>query len=161
MPDPRKLQVFCMTPTATLPRRGSEGAVGYDLSADIWLSNGGSIGSSGSVAIAPGDRLSINTGIAMAIPHGYMGHILPRSGLAKKNGIVVLGGVIDPDYRGELLVMLLNTGSEPLPIKHGDRIAQIVLKRVATPEIDEVFRQDELGETVRGTAGFGSTGMAA
>lgn len=157
MPEPKTLQVFLMTETATLPKRGSEGAVGYDLSAD--LMKGKLAGPTPVVTIFPGDRALISTGLKMAIPDGYYGRVAPRSGLALKKGIVVLGGVVDPDYRGEVFVLLLNTGSERFTIDHGDRIAQLILERVTTPPIARVYSVDDLGDTDRGAGGFGSTGV--
>jgi len=144
------LQVKLLTPTAGTPTRGSDLAVGYDLRADL--------GHGGRFVVPVHQRRRISTGVAMAIPVGYYGQVLPRSGLALKHGIVVMGGVIDPDYRGEVFVMLLNTGNDPFYIEHGDRIAQVVLKAVITPEVVVVL--GDLDETARGDAGFGSTGVA-
>jgi dUTP pyrophosphatase len=100
----------------------------------------------------------VGTGIAVAIPEGQAGLVIPRSGLAARHGISVVNapGLIDSGYRGEVRVLLLNTDrSEPFDIEPGDRIAQLVLVAVETPELLEV---EELDETVRGAGGFGSTG---
>jgi len=145
----QQLLVKLLTPTTQAPSRGSADAVGYDLRADL--------GHGGRYVVPVEQRRTIPTGLAMAIPKGYYGRVAPRSGLAHKHGIVVLGGVIDPDYRGEINVMLLNTGGDPFYIEHGDRIAQIILERVITPEITLV---EELDETERGEGRFGSTGVA-
>jgi dUTP pyrophosphatase len=97
-----------------------------------------------------------STGIAVAIPDGYVGFIKPRSGLAYKHGIDVLGGVIDSGYRGEIGVILLNTDAEAFPINVGGRIAQLVIQPVALVNWAEV---EDLPESERSGAGFGSTGV--
>jgi len=148
------LPVKLLTDTATLPRRGSELAVGYDLSAD--LSAGDWRRSGISLRLPPGKRERVSTGVAVAVPVGYYGRVAPRSGLAYKHGIDVLAGVVDPDYRGEVFVILQNNGEEEFAVRHGDRIAQLILERVETPEVERV---SELPDTARGSAGFGSTGV--
>jgi len=108
--------------------------------------------------VAPGERAEVGTGIALAIPDGHAGLVLPRSGLAARHGIALVNapGLIDPGYRGEVRVLLLNTArDESFEVRPGDRIAQLVLVPVEGPELVE---EQELGETVRGGAGFGSTG---
>jgi dUTP pyrophosphatase len=128
-----------------LPRYATVGAAGMDvLSAE-------------EVALAPGARHAVATGLSVAIPPGYEIQVRPRSGLALKHGISVPNtpGTIDSDYRGELKVILINHGPEPFPIHRGDRIAQLVLAPVTSAEWDEVA---ELDETERGAGGFGSTG---
>ncbi len=108
--------------------------------------------------LAPGERAAIRTGIAVEIPEGQAGLVLPRSGLARRHGISVVNapGLIDAGYRGEVQVLLLNTDrSEPFALAAGDRIAQLVLVSVHTPEVVEV---DELALTERGAGGFGSSG---
>ncbi len=100
----------------------------------------------------------MRTGIAIEIPEGQAGLVLPRSGLADRHGIALVNapGLIDSGYRGELRVLLLNTDAvEPFEVSAGDRIAQLVLVRIESPEIEEV---DELAESERGTGGFGSSG---
>ena len=108
----------------------------------------------------PGERASVGTGIAVAIPEGHAGLVLPRSGLAARHGIALVNapGLIDAGYRGELRVLLLNTDrASAFEIEPGDRIAQLVIARGRAPEFVEA---SELPETVRGTAGFGSTGVS-
>lgn len=107
---------------------------------------------------AAGGRAVVPTGVAVAIPSGYAGFVLPRSGLALRHGVTCLNtpGLIDPLYRGELKVVLVNTDPvEPYEVKRGDRIAQLVVKRVETVEWEVV---DDLDRTQRSTEGFGSTG---
>ncbi|WP_346922717.1 dUTP diphosphatase [Glutamicibacter creatinolyticus] len=110
------------------------------------------------VQLAPGQRALIPTGIALAIPHGYVGLVHPRSGLAAKHGITVLNapGTVDAGYRGEIMVTLLNTDPHAtFEVQRGDRIAQLVIQKVEQAQFTVV---DSLDETVRGAAGFGSTG---
>jgi dUTP pyrophosphatase len=109
------------------------------------------------VVLAPGRRHAVATGLALAIPEGYEIQVRPRSGLALKHGIGVANapGTIDSDYRGELKIILINLGEEPFAIARGDRIAQLVLAPVVQAAWEEVAT---LGETVRGSGGFGSTG---
>lgn len=138
------LLVKRLVPTATLPSRGSGGAVGYDLSA------------SEDYLVPRGTRMIVNTGIAVVIPRDCYGRIAPRSGLAVKHGIQVGAGVVDPDYTGELKVVLFNHGDGDFSISTGDRIAQLILERCETPPVQEV---GALHETERGAGGFGSTGV--
>lgn len=106
--------------------------------------------------LEPGEREMFRTGIAVAIPDGFVGYIKPRSGLAARNGLDVLGGVVDSGYRGEVGVILFNTDlSETIHVGKGDRIAQLVIQPVASANWDEV---SELPESERGEGGFGSTG---
>jgi dUTP pyrophosphatase len=111
------------------------------------------------VDIAPGERVLVPTGIAVAIPEGFAGFVLPRSGLAINHGVTVINspGLIDSGYRGELKVGLINHGDAPFVIAVGDRIAQLVILAVVSPEFVEV---EELDSTSRGAGGFGSTGMS-
>ena len=128
------------------PAQTHDGDAGYDLHA------------AEAVTIAPGERASVGTGIAVAIPAGQAGLVVPRSGLAARHGISVVNapGLIDSGYRGELRVLLLNTDrGQPFAVEPGDRIAQLVIVRVETAELEEAA---ELDETARGTGGFGSTG---
>lgn len=129
---------------AVVPSRATEGSAGYDLSAI----EGG--------YIDPMGRALVRTGISLEIPQGVYGRIAPRSGLATRHGIHTGAGVIDRDYRGEVRVLLFNLGGERFEYKPGDRIAQLVLEKIHTPI---VIRKDELTETDRGEAGFGSTGV--
>jgi dUTP pyrophosphatase len=128
------------------PTRAHHGDAGYDLYAVE------------SAHIGPGERASVGTGIAVAIPDGWAGLVLPRSGLAARHGITLPNapGLIDAGYRGEVRVLLLNTDAhEPFKVAPGDRIAQLLLVRHEAPELVEV---DSLDETVRGVGGFGSSG---
>jgi dUTP pyrophosphatase len=130
-----------------LPTYATEGAAGLDLRAAVEKD----------VLLAPGDRALVPTGLAIAVPPGYEAQVRPRSGLALRHGIVLPNspGTIDSDFRGELQVIVCNTGSEPFVIQRGDRIAQLVLAPVAQLEWDEV---SELPASSRGDGGFGSTG---
>ena len=107
--------------------------------------------------LEPGERRLVPTGLAVAIPEGHAGFVLPRSGLAMQKGVTVLNapGLIDAGYRGELKVLLINHGSEPVIIARGERIAQLVIQRVASATLVEV---ESLPESARGAGGFGSTG---
>jgi dUTP diphosphatase len=126
-----------------LPERGSEDSAGADLA------------SSEAVVLEPGGRAAVATGIRIAIPQGHVGLVWPRSGLAIRQGIDTMAGVIDADYRGEVKVVLVNHGSEPVHIAPGDRIAQLLVQRV---ERAAFVRVDSLPSSGRGEAGFGSTG---
>jgi dUTP pyrophosphatase len=130
-----------------LPSYMSAGAAGLDLAAVV----------EDDVALAPGDRALVPTGLALALPPGYEGQVRPRSGLAHRTGVTVLNapGTIDSDYRGEVQVLLVNLGREAAVIRQGDRIAQLVVAPVARVEWAEV---DTLDATGRGPGGFGSTG---
>lgn len=110
------------------------------------------------LALQPGARALVPTGLAMALPAGFEAQVRPRSGLAAKHGVTVLNtpGTIDADYRGEVKVILINLGEEPFQIVRGDRIAQMVIAPVLQAEIEEA---DVLSETGRGAGGFGSTGQ--
>jgi len=107
--------------------------------------------------LAPGERALIGTGVAVAIPPGLCGLVLPRSGLAIKHGIACVNapGLIDPNYRGEIGVILINHGSEPWSAQAGDRIAQLLVTAFAAPALTVV---DELPDSDRGAGGFGSSG---
>lgn len=131
-----------LSPGATMPTRGSDGAAGYDIYA---LED---------TVINCFQFIPVSTGVSIEIPAGHYGRVAPRSGLAVKHGVMVGAGVIDSDYRGEVKVALatLNCVYE---FKKGDRIAQIIIERIATPEMVHV---DSLDDTDRGAGGFGSTG---
>jgi dUTP pyrophosphatase len=136
-----------LTEAARAPARANEHDAGWDLRA------------AEAVTIGPGERASVGTGIALAIPEGHAGLVLPRSGLAARHGIALVNapGLIDAGYRGEVRVLLLNTDrAEPFAIAAGDRIAQLVITEL--PEV-EFAEADSLTETARGTGGFGSTGV--
>lgn len=128
---------------AIIPARATEGAAGFDLY------------SLGSVTIWPNEQRLVSTGIAAAIPCGYCGQIWPRSGLAVKAQIDRRAGLIDEDYRGEIKVLLRNEGDKPLDIEHGERIAQLVV----TVYMASAMEVKELTPSVRGSGGFGSTGV--
>jgi len=130
-----------------LPAYATAGAAGMDVV------------SAQDVTLQPGQRYAVPTGFAMAIPDGYEIQVRPRSGLAFKHGITVPNtpGTIDSDYRGELLVLMINHGAHDFEIKRGDRIAQLVLAPVVQAAFEEV---DTLDDTARGEGGFGSTGGA-
>ncbi len=145
-PAPERLQVRRLNGRALLPTRAYPGDAGLDLYA------------LDEAVLAPGQRVSIGTGIAVEIPAGRAGLVLPRSGLAGKHGIALVNapGLIDSGYRGEIRVLLLNTDRDaPFTVAHGERIAQLVLVRVETREVVEV---EELALTERGAGGFGSSG---
>ena len=128
------------------PAQAHDGDAGYDLHA------------AEPAVLGPGERASVGTGIAVAIPDGHAGLVLPRSGLAARHGISMVNapGLIDAGYRGELRVLLLNTDRESsFQVAAGDRIAQLVIVRVEGPQLEE---SAELEETGRGRGGFGSTG---
>ncbi|HEY0249341.1 MAG TPA: dUTP diphosphatase [Gryllotalpicola sp.] len=121
---------------------------------------GADLRSAEAVRLEPGQRATVGTGVAVALPEGYVGFVVPRSGLAARHGITIVNapGAVDAGYRGELRVTLLNTdATEPYDVAVGDRIAQLVLVPVARASFLPV---DALPESVRGTGGFGSTGYA-
>jgi dUTP pyrophosphatase len=134
-------------PGAQAPRYMSGGAAGLDLAS----------AADGPIEILPGARAAVPTGLAFAIPPGFEGQVRPRSGLARKLGITLPNapGTIDSDYRGEVLVLLLNLGTERYIVAPGDRIAQMVIAPVVIAELEEAATLDE---TVRGAGGFGHTG---
>jgi dUTP pyrophosphatase len=141
-----KLRFSRLSDGATLPTRAHEGDAGLDLYA------------SEPAHLGPGERWSVPTGVAVEIPEGHAGLVLPRSGLAREHGIALVNspGLIDSGYRGELKVLLLNTDpAEVFRVVPGDRIAQLVVVPVAAPEPVEA---EELAESARGDGGFGSSG---
>ncbi len=155
------MQIKKLTENAIIPTRGSEYAAGYDLY------------STENYVLKPGERKLFKTNISLAIPRGFYGRIAPRSGLAYKNGIDVLGGVIDADYRGDIGVILLNTDNEEwsewlgegygikgegknIEIKKGDRIAQIIFEQYFEVDFKEV---ENLDDSNRGENGWGSSGV--
>jgi dUTP pyrophosphatase len=139
-----KMKVKRLTPDAIPPTRAHASDAGLDLYAG------------GDCYIEPGESRAVHTGIAIEIPEGYVGLIWPRSGLALKNGIDVLGGVIDSGYRGEIIVILVNHSRDnPFFIEYGDKIAQLLVQKVELVEVELV---DTLESAERGERGFGSTG---
>lgn len=137
------LEVKKLVPEAKLPTRAHADDAGLDLY------------SIEECTFAPGERRVVRTGIAMAIPTGCVGLIWDKSGLAAKAGLTTMGGVIDASYRGEIQVIVINLSSESYTIEQGSKIAQILIQRVELPEVCE---GTELGDTIRGEGGFGSTG---
>lgn len=146
-----RLRIVRLPHAADLPLPGyhSELAAGLDLVAAVPAAT--------PVTLAPGQRVAIPTGIAVALPAGFEGQIRPRSGLALRHGVTVLNspGTVDADYRGEVQVILVNLGGEPFTIERGARIAQLVIAPALQARICEVATLDE---TSRGVGGFGSTG---
>ena len=139
--------VRCAGPAGRLPAYQSAGAAGADLHAHL----------DADLVIPPGGRTLVPTGLRVEIPHGFEGQVRPRSGLAVRHGVTVLNapGTVDSDYRGEIQVVLVNLGAEPFRVRHGDRIAQLVV----APVVRAAFsRADGVGDTERGSGGFGSTG---
>lgn len=144
------LVIHKLDPRAATPLYATNASAGLDLAAVL----------DAPLTLAPGDRASIGTGLAIALPAGHEGQIRPRSGLAKKHGIGMVNapGTIDEDYRSEIHVLLINLGREPYTFQHGDRIAQLVVAPVTRVGIMTVPSIDLLGSTARGAGGFGSTG---
>jgi dUTP pyrophosphatase len=132
-----------------LPAYESAAAAGADIRAAL---------PQGAILLQPMQRMAIPTGLAMSIPAGYEAQIRPRSGLALKQGLGIVNspGTIDADYRGEVKILTINLGQEPIEITHGMRIAQMVIAPVIQAEFDQAERLDE---TIRGASGFGSTGQ--
>ena len=128
---------------AILPARGSSLAAGLDIC------------SIEDVTIGPHERAMVGTGLAVAIPGGFYGRVAPRSGLAVKQGLDVLAGVIDSDYRGELCCVLYNTSPAYMSLPAGSKICQLIIEKIITPKAVWVA---DLDETARGAGGFGSTG---
>jgi dUTP pyrophosphatase len=145
------LAVVRLDPDLPMPSRAHDGDAGVDLYSAV------------DVELAPGQRQLVPTGIAVAIPYGMVGLVHPRSGLAARVGLSIVNapGTIDAGYRGEIKVALINLDpAEPIAIRRGDRIAQLLVQRVELPELVEVTSFDEagLGDTTRGEGGHGSSG---
>lgn len=138
----KKVSITKLSKNAIVPTRGSMKAAGYDLYTTEFH------------ILKPGERRLFKTGLSMEIPSGMYGRIAPRSGLALKNGIDVLAGVIDEDYRGEIGVVLINLGQEDKNITVGDKIAQIIFEFYNEVDFTE---EATLNETARGSGGYGST----
>ena len=143
----QSVAVKLLDPRAKMPTYGSVDAAGADLYAVT----------DASIEVQPGETVLIHTGLAMAIPQGFVGLVYARSGLATKQGLAPANkvGVIDADYRGELMVALHNHSLETRTVEQGDRIAQLVIAPYLTAQF---IQQEELDDTVRGEGGFGSTG---
>jgi dUTP pyrophosphatase len=133
-------------PDLPLPSRATEQAAGYDVRS-----------SEDDFVLQPGQIRAVSTGFAMELPNGMECQVRPRSGLAARHGITLPNspGTIDPDYRGELKVLMMNLGTDPVEIRRGERIAQLVFARFEAPAMVE---SEHLTTTVRGSGGFGSTG---
>ena len=143
-----EIQIKLLDKDLPMPRYQHEGDAGLDLPSRV------------DFVLEPGERAMIPTGIAVAIPRGYAGFVLPRSGLAARHGIALVNspGLVDSGYRGEMAIIMINTDPrEPFHIKRGDRIAQLVIQKVVEATTVEV---SELDETSRGGGGFGSTGRS-
>ena len=142
-----KVKFRRIDPSAELPTYAHPGDAGMDIRSIEELT------------IAPGARALVHTGLVMMLPSGYEAQVRPRSGLALKNGVTVLNtpGTIDEGYRGEVGVILVNFGSEPFKVEKGAKIAQMVIAPCTRAEIVET---DEVDDTVRGTGGFGSSGLS-
>ena len=145
MSEPLHIPVRVLAADLPLPAYARQGDAGLDLHA------------AADVALAPGARALVPTGLAVAIPPGFAGFVLPRSGLALRHGVTLLNtpGLIDAGYRGELQVLLVNLGDAPVKLSRGDRIAQLVVQRVERVRFHEVTT---LPGSARGDGGFGSTG---
>lgn len=144
----RHVKVKKINDKCTLPTRETKSAVGFDIYACL----------DEDIELAPFKRVMVPSGFCMEMPENTEAQIRPRSGLAHKYGITTVNspGTIDPDYRGEIKVLLINLGDEVFTIKHGMRIAQMVIAKTPTVSIDEV---ENLSDTERGSGGFGSTGL--
>ncbi|MEK7602781.1 MAG: dUTP diphosphatase [Patescibacteria group bacterium] len=142
-----KVRFIKLNPKASVPIYQSEQAAGADMHACL----------DEPIVLVSGEHVLVPTGIAVELPEGYELQIRPRSGLALKHGVTVLNspGTVDSDYRGELMALLVNHGSESFKIKHGERIAQAVIAKHENVFFEEV---SEFSKTKRGTLGFGSTG---
>jgi dUTP pyrophosphatase len=138
------LLVKKLVDNAVVPTRATEGAAGYDLT------------SVEKIVVPSLGRAAVPLGVSIQVPHGTYGRIAPRSGLAFKYGIDVLAGVIDEDYRGEVKVILYNTSERDYIVNPGDRVAQLIIEKIETPDVATVL---EFEESVRGSGGFGSTGV--
>jgi len=143
----KKLPIMRLNPKAIIPERKTAGSVGYDISACT----------ENEITIRPGETCMIGSGFAVALEPGHAAFIYARSGLGIKQGIIPGNcvGVIDSDYRGEVIVGLRNTSNVPFTVKNGDRIAQMVITKCELPEI---IISESLNDTTRGDGGFGSTG---
>ena len=141
------MKVQKLRPDAKLPQYMTPDSVGLDLSAAL----------DEALVLAPRERKLVPTGIAVELPPGHEGQVRPRSGIASRHGVTCLNspGTIDPDFRGELKVLLVNLGDQPVTIRSGERIAQLVVAPVTRVLVQEVV---ELSDTTRGAGGFGSTG---
>jgi len=143
MASAQSLKFKQLDPRAVLPTRGSTYSAGLDLYCIEEL------------RIEPHMRAAARTGLSVAIPEGFYGRVAPRSGLAAKHGLDVLSGVIDADYRGEIICLLYNSGAEPLVLPAGSKMCQLIIEQIIAPT---PVWAEELEVTARGAGGFGSTG---
>jgi len=143
----KKIHIMKLKSNAKVPQRVTEGSVGYDIAACL----------DEQIVIQPGETHKVGSGIAIALAPGYAAFIYARSGLGINHGVIPANcvGVIDSDYRGEVIVGLKNTSNQPFSVNDGDRIAQMVIMNC---ELPEVVVCDDLDKTARGDGGFGSTG---
>lgn len=144
---PVQVKIKRLRPGAAIPRYHSEHCAGMDLAADL----------AAPVTLKSHARAAIPTGLAIEIPVGFEGQVRPRSGRALREGLALINspGTIDADYRGEIQILVVNLGAEPIVIQPGDRIAQLIIAPVSRAELIEV---EVLAETARGSGGFGHTG---
>jgi dUTP pyrophosphatase len=142
-----KVKIKRTRPDGVIPRYHSEHCAGMDLAAAL----------DGPLTLKSLERAAVPTGLAMEIPDGFEGQVRPRSGRALSEGLALINspGTIDADYRGEIRVLVINLGAEPIVIRPGDRIAQLIIAPVSRAELIEV---EVLAETARGSGGFGHTG---
>jgi dUTP pyrophosphatase len=140
------MQLFIkkLHPDAIIPKYALPGDAGMDLYA------------SETIVLRPGERGLIPTGIAMAIPAGHVALVWDKSGPPLKTGLHTLAGVIDETYRGELKIVAINHGNETITLEKGKKVAQLLIQPIVQPHVQEVL---ELGDTIRGSGGFGSTGL--
>ena len=139
------ININLLSPNANIPSRGSDESAGLDICTIE------------SVTITAGQRALLKTGIAMSMPKGYVGLIWPRSKLAAKMGVAVLAGVVDSDYRGEIMVSLLNTGQDAVELRSGDKVAQMIIQKHFSDMEKNVV--DDLDRTMRGYSGVNSSEM--
>lgn len=139
------ININLLRPNANIPSRGSDESAGLDICTIE------------SVTITAGQRALLKTGIAMSMPKGYVGLIWPRSKLAAKMGVAVLAGVVDSDYRGEIMVSLLNTGQDAVELRSGDKVAQMIIQKHFSDMEKNVV--DDLDRTMRGYSGVNSSEM--
>jgi dUTP pyrophosphatase len=149
VPDPLEVQILRLPGASDmpLPQRATAHSAGFDLRARV----------DQPLVLEPGQRRLVPTGIALAIPAGYEAQVRPRSGLALKRGLTLANspGTVDSDYRGEIGVIMVNLGQDPVTVQRGDRVAQLVVQRVPEVVLTEV---EALPESDRGPGGFGHTG---
>lgn len=147
MSTPQTLEACLLAPRARAPRRTRVGDAGYDLCCLDGF------------RLEPGERASVRTGVAVALPPGFAGLVMPRSGLAERCGLSMVNGpgLVDPNYRGELRMILINLGTEPFEAAAGDRVAQLLIVPFASPE-PAVVEELRPGPDDRGASGFGSSG---